>query len=190
MRQWHQLLRLLQVIDGYINRTWRSRLMVNSFTGASTVTWKPFTTLRPSTSFQAHFKAHPINTACHSSRVNTTIAVDPPDHTGSERPKELLEAQDLHLNRREWMVFATSSTAVAVIDATEANAEPFNSVQVEPRLDNIRLPEASSTTTPTGIQAIRTPSINRCPSAVLFLKVVILEGAQTLRPHFREVIDL
>lgn len=137
--------------------------MVNLWTGASTVFWKPFTTLRPSPSSQTHFRTHPLNTACHSSRVEADVNVDPPDHPGVERPKELLEAQEVCLNRRQWMVFATGSMAVGVLDATEANAQPLDSVQVKPSLDNISFPEPSSTTAPTGIQAIRTPSINRCP---------------------------
>ncbi|BDA40585.1 NADP-dependent malic enzyme [Coccomyxa sp. Obi] len=59
------------------------------------------------------------------------------------------------------MLYATSSTAVGVANATDASAQPLDSVQVKPRLDNIVFPEPSNTNAPTGIQAIRTPSINR-----------------------------
>lgn len=156
--------------------------MVNLWTSTSAVIWEPFTTLRPSKTFQAHFKSHLCTTACYSSRVKADVRVDPPDHLGVERPKELLEAQRLCLSRREWMMIATSSTAVCVLDATEANAQPLDSVQMEPRLDNIRFPEPSSTTAPTGIQAIRTPSINRCPPALYFGEGDTLEGAHSEAP--------
>lgn len=124
--------------------------------------WRPFTVLKPSRTSYVNFRIHSVDREYLSARAEDSGAVDlVPDHDFTDRVSESAKAPDVHCSRRQWLLLASGSAILTEANAKESAAQQSASGFLQPTADELMSQNAVKPTASTGIQAVRTPSINR-----------------------------
>lgn len=130
--------------------------------------WTPFTRVRPGRKFQSTTKSHLNDDFISPRQIEEAPIHHSSDHDGTKYLSDSSKAPKLP--RRQWLIAASCNAVSFGLDAREAAAGTPESLYVQPTFRDLGQPNASTMIAPTGIQAVRTPSINRYATTRVHLR--------------------